>query len=157
MADYGRGNSRRAFLLSSVAAARLAAQETPITKKGASYPPEVKRYEDPTTELDVYRLTDPAHTSVLPAYYNRAIAHNSSWMLFCSDRTGTAQVCRMDLKSGESKELTDAKDLDGSSLTLTPDNRSFCYFAGRSLYISTMAGRGKLCTLFQPAGIAVPD
>jgi len=112
-------------------------------KKNGSFPADVKRYEDPTTELEVYRLSDPAYSSTLPAYYSRSIAHNGASMLFCCDRGGTPQVLRMDLKTGETKELTDAQDLDGSSITLTPDNRSFCYFAGRSLYISPMAGRGK--------------
>jgi oligogalacturonide lyase len=139
MGGPGRRFSRRGFLLSGVAAAQLGAQQ----KKVTSFPSEVKRYEDPSTELDVYRLTDPAHSSTLPAYYNRAIAHNSGSLIFCCDRNGSPQAHRMDLKSGETRELTEAEDLDGSSLTLTPDNRWFCYFAGRQLFMSTMAGRAK--------------
>ena len=139
MAVGGRNFSRRGFLFSGIAAAQLAAQQ----KKAASFPSEVKRYADPTTELDVYRLTDPAHSSTLPAYYNRAIAHNSASMIFCCDRNGSPQAHRMDLKTGETRELSDVNDLDGSSLTLTPDNRWFCYFAGRQLFMSTMAGHAK--------------
>jgi oligogalacturonide lyase len=138
MAGPGRSFSRRGFLFSSVAAAQLAAQQ-----KKTSFPAEVKRYPDPTTELDVYRLSDPAHSSTLPAYYNRAIAHNNASMIFCCDRNGAPQAHRMDLRSGETRELTDAEDLDGTSLTLTPDNRWFCYFAGRQLYMSTMSGHAK--------------
>jgi oligogalacturonide lyase len=63
-------------------------------------------------------------------------------MIFCCDRNGTPQAHRMDLKNAETRELTDATDLDGSSLTLSPDNRWFCYFAGRQLFFSTMAGKG---------------
>jgi oligogalacturonide lyase len=138
MAGNERNFSRRGFLLGTAAAAHLAAEN-----KKTSFPPEVKRYEDPTTELDVYRLTSPEHSSTLPAYYNRAIAHNSASMIFCCDRNGTPQAHRMDLKTGETRELSDAQDLDGSSLTLTPDNRWFCYFAGRQLFMSTMAGRAR--------------
>jgi len=137
MGDFGREFTRRGFLFSS-AAAPLAAQSRKTT-----YPSEVKRYEDPSTELDVYRLTDPGHSSTLPAYYNRAIAHNNASLIFCCDRNGTPQAHRMDLKTGETRELTEAQDLDGGSLTLTPDNRWFCYFAGRQLFISTMAGRAR--------------
>ncbi len=111
------------------------AQKPPVT----SFPSEWKRYPDPTTELEVYQLTDPAHTSTLPAYYNRAIARSSGWMLFCCDRGGSPQAFRMDLKNGETRRLIEAQDLDGASLTLTPDNRSFCYFSGRSLSIATLA------------------
>jgi hypothetical protein len=132
-----RNCTRRGFLLSA-AAVPLAAQQ-----KKTNFPSEVKRYEDPTTELDVYRLTDPAHSSTLPAYYNRAIAHNSASLIFCCDRNGSPQANRMDLKNGETRELSDAPDFDGYSLTLTPDNRWFCYFAGRRLFMSTMAGRAR--------------
>src|SRR5271165_138988 len=111
MAVPGRYLSRRRFLLTGVAAAKLGAQQ----KRTASFAPEAKRYSDPTTELDVYRLTDPGHSSTLPAHYNRAIAHNSGSMLFCCDRNGTPQVHRLDLKSGDTRELTDAEELDGSS------------------------------------------
>ena len=146
MADLRRNLSRRGFLLAGVAASQLVAQQ----KKNATFPSEVKRYEDPSTELEVYRLSDPGHSSTLPAYYNRAIAHNSGSMLFCCDRTGTPQAHRMDLKNGETRELTDGEAIDGSSLTFTPENRSFCYFAGKQLFISTLAGRPR--SLYQ-----VPD
>jgi hypothetical protein len=89
--------------------------------------------------MEVYRLTDPAYSSTMPAYYNRAIAQSSGWMLFCCDRGGSPQAFHMDLKSGETRQLTEAEELDGGSLALLPDNRSFCYFAGRSLHIANLA------------------
>jgi oligogalacturonide lyase len=101
----------------------------------------MKRYSDPATDFDVYRFTDPAYSSTLAAAYNRAIAHNNTFMLFCCDRSGSPQAFRLDLKSGETKELTAVEDLDGSSLTLTPDSRSFCFFASRSLFVSLIGGR----------------
>jgi len=125
-----RGLSRRSLLASAWTAARLLGAES----KGTAFPSQAHRYSDPATEFDVYRLTDPAYTSVLPAYYNRFIARNSGWMLFACDRSGSFQAYRMDLKTGAMRQLTDAADLDPSSLTLTPDNRSFCYFAGRTLF-----------------------
>jgi oligogalacturonide lyase len=129
MRHSARGISRRAFLF-TVGAGALAGTES---NRGRSFPPEWHRYPDPTTELDVYRLTDPAHAAFLPAYYNRAIAHSSGWLIFASDREGSLQAYRMDLKSGETRLLTEAEDLDAATLTLTPDNRALCFFAGRSL------------------------
>ncbi len=116
-------------------AARLAAQSV----KGATLPAVSRRFPDPTTELDVIRLTDPAYASTLPAYYNRAIARNSSALLFASGRSGPLQAFRMELKTAEWRQLTDTEELDGDSLTFTPDNRSFAYFAGRSLWLSPVA------------------
>src|SRR5438270_849255 len=114
--------TRRTFLASGVAAAGFAAE----SHKGASFPGAFHRYSDPTTEFEVYRLTDPSNASVFPAYYNRTIAKNSFWMLYSCDRSGSPQAFRLDLKTGETRQLTEAQDLDSASLTLTPDNRSVC-------------------------------
>ncbi len=126
--------SRRSFLLAGLGA-RLLAQSS----RGAAVPGGVRRYPDPLTEFDVYLLTDPAYTSLLPVYYNRAITKNSATLLFTSDRTGSPQAFRMEIKNAQTRQLTQADDLDAASVTLTPDNRAFCYFAGRSLYISSFA------------------
>jgi oligogalacturonide lyase len=143
MAGFGRGCSRRGFLISSLAGSVLAQEKPAQERTGASFPSAIKRYPDPATDFDVFRLTDPAYTSTLPANYNRSIAHNNSWMLYSSDRNGAPQAFRMDLKSGETKELTSAPDFDSTTLTMTPDNRSICYFAGRSLFLSLIGGRSR--------------
>jgi len=124
---------RRSFL-AALAAFRLSAQSAKM-----KFPGEVGRYSDPTTELDVFRLTSPEFDSVLPAYYNRALARNSTSILFSSDRTGSLQAFRMDLKTGEAHQITQANDLDPSSVTFTPDNRSCVYFAGRSLFVANLS------------------
>jgi oligogalacturonide lyase len=135
MAASGRALSRRSFFISGLAAASARGEGV----KGGSFPSDAGRYADPATELDVFRLTDPGYTSLLPAYYNRAIAKNSAWMIFTCDRNGSPQVFRMDLKTAATRQLTDSADIDPSSVTLTPDNRSFCYFAGRSLQIENLS------------------
>jgi oligogalacturonide lyase len=152
------GLTRRSLLLSGMTAARLLAQT-----KVVIFPSDAGRYPDPLTELDVYRLTKPDYSTTMTAYFNRGISRNSSWMLCCSDRGGAPQACHLDLKSGEMKQLTDTRDLNGTSLALTPDNRQFCYFAGRSLYI-TMVGSLKERELYKvpdgwdPAAVSVgPD
>jgi oligogalacturonide lyase len=45
----------------------------------------------------------------------------------------------MNLKSGETQQLTDRKGVDGASLMLLPDSRSFCYVAERTLYLVSLA------------------
>jgi oligogalacturonide lyase len=107
-------------------------------QKGQMFEAEVERYPDPTTEFQVYRLTDPSYTSVLPGRYNRVISRNSGMLLYCSDRTGSPQAFRMDLKTGDSQQLTESEELDGDSLTLLPDSRSFCFFGGHTLYTASL-------------------
>ena len=113
----------RRFTRRSLLAAGLMLPLAGQSRKGAEFPAESRRYADPSTEFEVFRLTDPEHTSTLPAYYNRAITRNSGTLLFCSDRSGSPQAFRMDLKTAQMRQLTDAEGLDGSSVTLTPEDR----------------------------------
>jgi oligogalacturonide lyase len=120
--------TRRAILAAAAAPALRA-----VSEKGASFPSEWRRYPDPATEFEVVRLTDPANTSCLPEYYNRAISKRGSFLLFYGDRAGSRQAYRMDLKSGETRQLTAAAALDGETLALAPDERSFLCFDGPTL------------------------
>jgi oligogalacturonide lyase len=105
--------------------------------KGQTFEAEVYRYLDEATEFQVYRLTDPSYSSTLPGNSSTVISRNSGSLLYCSDRSDSPQAFRLDLKSGDQQQLTDRRDLNGRSLTLLPDSRSFCFFAGRILYLSS--------------------
>lgn len=124
------------MLFAGVTVSRMLA----ATDRGATFPSDSGRYPDPLTSIDVYRLTKPDYSTSMTAYYNRGIAHNSAWMLCCSDRGGSPQAFHLDLKSGDMKQLTQAEELDGTTLTLTPDNRYFCYAAGRSVWMAPVGG-----------------
>src|SRR2546421_6791305 len=126
--------TRRGFL-AAMASSTLQAE----LDKGKSFPSEWKRYQDPATEFDVYRLTDPAFSSYLPAHYNRALSRRHGFLLFSSDRAGSRQAVRMDLKTGECRQLTQAKELDGNSLSLLPGDGAFCFFDGPSLRQANLA------------------
>lgn len=126
-AAFGRW-TRRAFLLSGFAPWAFSEQ------KGAIIPSAWHRYSDPATEFEVLRLTDPAHACWLPAYYNHVISRRGGFLLYASDRTGSPQVFRMDLHSGESHQLSEAAHLDGSSIAMLPDEHSFCYWDGPALH-----------------------
>ena len=119
--------------------------------KAAVFPSDWRRYLDPGTELEVYRLTDPAYSSALPAYYNHAVARNRRFLLYSCDRTGARQAFSMDLNNGQTRQLTQAEDLDGASLSLLPNNLSFCYFAGPRLCLANLA------TLAERIVYTVPD
>lgn len=100
----------------------------------ANLPSEIKRYADPATEFSVLRLTDPSHNSFLPAYYGRAISRRGNFLLYSSDRTGTIHAYRMDLKTGQSRQITALEGLAPSSVTLAGDERNAFLMAGRAVY-----------------------
>ncbi|HLY20660.1 MAG TPA: oligogalacturonate lyase family protein [Bryobacteraceae bacterium] len=120
--------TRRAFLVTGLAPCAFCEQ------KGGLIPSAWHRYTDPSTEFEVLRLTEPAHSSSLPAYYNRALSKHGSFLLYASDGSGALQACRMDLHNGESHRLTDAAHLDGESIAMLADERSFCYCDGPALH-----------------------
>jgi len=113
---------------------------------------EIHRYADSATEFPVFRLTDPAHQSWLPAPYSRPISRKGTFLLYASDRSGAVQAYRMDLKTGESRLLTDAEDLAADSITLAPDERSFCYTAGNSVRAGSLAGAREREVYRTPSG-----
>lgn len=100
---------------------------------GRLYGPEWRRYPDPATEFDVIRLTDPAAASGLTAPQLRQFSRRGNFLLHWSERSGSKQAYTIDLKSGESRQVTDAEAVDGSSLTLSSDERSVMLFSGGSL------------------------
>jgi len=130
--------TRRVFV-SSLAGAGVGAYSL-AAEKGQVFPSEVKRYADEATEFNVFRLTDPAHQSWLATPYGRTVGRHNDFLIHASDRSGTVQGYRLDLKSGQSRLLTEAEGLVPDSLTLSADERDFCYLAGRSLYLAKLNG-----------------
>jgi oligogalacturonide lyase len=136
MVGCTHGWSRRRLLAAGLAAARQAAGSL----KGTPFPSDWRRYADPATEFPVYRLTDPAYTSLLPPYYNSAISRRNAALVFVCDRAGSPQVFRMDLRSGETAQLTSVAALDPASLVPFPDGRWAAYFDDRTLRVVAATG-----------------
>jgi len=130
--------------------------------KGSILPSSVFRYADLTTEFPVYRLTDPQYTSALPPHYARAVSRKGSSLLYASDESGKAQAYRLDLKTGQSRLLTDAENFDPACFTLLADDRSFCYVDGGRLYLSNLTSLRPRQVYqaqegYQPTGLSITD
>jgi oligogalacturonide lyase len=132
------------------------------TGKGSILPSSAIRYADPTTEFPVSRLTDPAHTSVLPPHYGRAVSRKGNFLVYASDASGGTQAYRLDLKSGQARLLTDAENFNPACFTLLADERSFCYVDGASLYLSSLTSLRPRQVYrapegYQPAAMSITD
>ncbi len=114
----------------------------------------MQKYEDPATELPVVRLTDPAFASGLTSPDLRQFVRRTESLLCWSDRAGSTQGFLQDLRSGESRQITDAASLDRTSLSLAPDEKSVYFFDGDALSEAGISG-SRPHVLYQiPAGAA---
>jgi oligogalacturonide lyase len=128
------GWTRRAVLSGLAGAGLTSASAAPERIASEAY-----AYADPATESPVLRLTSPSVKSCLPSTTARSLPRNRSFLLYSSERTGKPQAFRMSLRTGESELLTEAEQLDGTSLSLTPDERSLCYIDGSALWSMTLS------------------
>jgi len=101
--------------------------------KGRILPSALKRYSDPATELPVVRLTDPAYTTVRPS------VSRHGFLVCASNVSGRYEAYRIDLRSGQQKQLTDAADMDPQSLRLLADDRGIAYLDGSSLMTANLS------------------
>ncbi len=127
--------SRRAFL-SFAAAASVVRAETP-----AASSTEIRRYRDPSTELPVSRITNPSYLSLLPAVWQTSMTRRGHVLFYTSERSGSMQAWRLDMKTGESRQLTGDEPLHGAALTLLPGERQLAWLSGRVLCTRPIAGR----------------
>src|SRR5258706_4532919 len=80
----------------------LAAAGFPVERgKGAVFGSDLLRFPDPATELDVFRLSSPAYSAYLPAYYGRVHSHKGQIIICWSYPTRATQAFRINLKTGE--------------------------------------------------------
>jgi len=139
----------RRWLLSAAPAACLATlTDKAHADKSKPLPSAYFRYNDPSTEFPVLRLTDPAFTSFLPAHYGRAVSRKSSFLLYASDVAGRMEAFRLEAKGGVSHQLTEQEGLDPFSLTLAADERTFCCLAAGRL-LSVNLGSGKVREVYR--------
>jgi oligogalacturonide lyase len=120
------GCSRRLFL---AAAAGVCCGAEKTAGKGRLFPSDARRFLDAATEFPIRRLTSPEYTTLLGSNCNRTFAGKNA-VLVSSDRDGSLQVFRLDLRSGEMRQLTEAGALDPESIALFSRDRMFCYFDG---------------------------
>ena len=141
---------RGLFSAFSTGCLTLALEGQTVPKKtGARLPSKVGEfvaYLDPATENIVVRLTDPAHTSHVPAAQNRHVARRSQLLLLSNDRHGALAPFSLDLRTGTLRQLAETKALKPDTLLFDSTDKS-CLFIDGDLLIQVSLERGKAKTL----------
>jgi oligogalacturonide lyase len=101
--------------------------------KGQQFAPQAKRYADPLTEREVWRLTPVSHPHFLPHACQRFTAAKNGFALVAGRRDEETHGFRLELPSGRMTQLTQGPGVAGFSLCLAPDERSFFYLQSGTL------------------------
>jgi oligogalacturonide lyase len=72
-----------------------------------------------------------------------------NYLIYAGDRDGSLQVFALDLKSWESRQLTEATALDRYSMTLTADDRFICYVDSGAVWLASVGGSGSPRRLYE--------
>jgi oligogalacturonide lyase len=143
--------SRRRLLL---AAGAMLASSTPglrgASGKGEMLPADWGHYADPSTEFEILRLTNPSYASHLSAPPGRAVSRRGEFVILATERTGSLQLQRLDLKSGQSRVLTAASHLHPSAFALSADDRTAYYLDGAGVF-SVSLGNLRVSQLWESA------
>jgi oligogalacturonide lyase len=124
--------SRRLFL-SLPLGALLEASE-----KGKKFASPAKPYRDAATDAVIVRLTDPAFSSWMGPHYAYPVSRRGTYLLICSDAAGEMNVFRLDYKSGEARQLTEAGGVQPGSATFSPDGREFYYVTESGVFAAPL-------------------
>jgi oligogalacturonide lyase len=129
--------TRRQFALTLAAAPALRAQFTPI-----------RRYLDPSTEVEVLALSDPSYPSYLTHHSNRAVSSRGGFLVYATGTNQDLRILRLDIKGGATRVLTSSAALEPKSLALSPDDRTL-YFADGDRLLAIPTSGGKPRELFK--------
>lgn len=124
----------------------LQTTNTPVGKKGQAYPDERRKHTDSKSGRTVWQLTNsaPGRTASY-SYYNVAkVTPDGRWALYSSDRAsakaGKLNLFKMDLRTGESVQLTDSSDVETKdNVVMAPDGKEVYFFdEGKNLRVVDM-------------------
>lgn len=132
--------TRRNFGLCLAAAASGRAQISPI-----------RRYIDPSTEVEVYALSDPENASYLTHHYNRSVSSRNGFLVYATETPQGVQALRLELKGGARRVITSAAAMKPKSLALSPDDRTL-YFADGETLLAVPSGGGKAREIYKASG-----
>src|SRR5262245_2419277 len=109
--------------------------KTPVGKKGQAYPDERRKYTDTKSGKTVWQLTKSAVGRASGfSYYNvPKSTPDGRWALYTSDRAsampGQLNLFKMDLRTGESVQLTETGDIETrDNVVMTHDGKEVYFF-----------------------------
>lgn len=111
-----------------------------------------REYTDPHTGAHVVRLTAPDAVCHHPYFYYKMMTNDSRSLIYARQQDGRRNFYRMDLRSGDAVQLTDAPDIRDYDANLTSDDRYLIFSRGDCLVRMDMASLREEVVFETPAG-----
>ena len=109
--------------------------------KGRIYKNEILKYDDPDTGREVWRLSPPEFLSTHPYFYFNCISKDNLFAFYGSEISGSRQLYRQDLVSGDLMQLTDREGVLVYQACLSNDDKTILYATKDSiirLFVDTL-------------------
>ncbi len=94
-----------------------------------------KVYNDAMTGREVWQMTSGEYTSHATYMYCQAFTRDEKYIIFSSNRTGSFQLYRMDVESGEAMQVTGLDNYNSLSMKIGTTGREAYVTAGSAAHI----------------------
>jgi oligogalacturonide lyase len=113
-----------------------------------SLPVEWKKFPDARTGREVWQITEGTRPSEAVYFEAQGFTADERYLVFRSERTGSSELFRCDLSSGELVQLTEDAQLQGHSPSIHPDGHTLYFIAHDALWKIDVA-TGEIDCCFQ--------
>src|SRR5262245_5170281 len=99
-------------------------------RKGQTYPDQRRKFTDPQSKYTIWQLTNAGGAAVKLYFTNRSVTPDSRWLIYHSDRgsaPGHFNLFKMDLRTGESIQLTESGRVTEDTPEISYDGRQVYY------------------------------
>ncbi len=104
---------------------------------------------DSKTGREIWQMTSGQFTSHAPYMYNRGFSHDEKYLVFSSNRSGSFQLYRVEVESGETWQLTDLEDYHNLGLCVDHSGREVYFSAGNTIWaVEIESGASRLVADF---------
>jgi oligogalacturonide lyase len=128
--------SRRSFGAAAAAA---------VPRFAGAAPAPIRRERDSRTGREVWQVTEGGAISHSCYFEAQPFTRDDRHLVYCSNRGGTYQLYAVELRTGETRQLTRCRRLSNLSFSIDPGGRDVIYLDGSELWKTAVAtGAGAL-------------
>lgn len=100
---------------------------------GYGFKNRIRKYSDPDTGREVWKLSPEGALSYLSYFYHKSISRDNDFIIFGAEFDGVRNLFRMSIKDEEVIQLTDRKNIIPYQASMTEDDKFLLYATADSI------------------------